>query len=55
VELQINDVVGKEIRRSKMHGPEFRIDRRDLSGGVYLFKLFSEGKLLGTDKLIITY
>ena len=54
LQLYIYDVFGKEMRKSEIQSTKFKIARENLPGEIYFFKIYSEGKILGTGKLVIT-
>jgi len=52
VELDLYDVYGRRVRNAKFE-QSIKIDRENLSGGVYFYKVTGEGSILATGKLIV--
>ncbi|MBI3502848.1 MAG: T9SS type A sorting domain-containing protein [Bacteroidetes bacterium] len=52
-EFVLYDAIGKEAAKISVAdgSKSFSFDRKNLAGGFYLYKLFSEGKVIGTGKL----
>ncbi|HET6990204.1 MAG TPA: zinc-dependent metalloprotease [Bacteroidia bacterium] len=51
-ELKLYDVLGNEIRDIDFSGKQFSIQRGELSDGVYLYQVISEGKIVLSGKLL---
>ncbi|MBA3971096.1 MAG: T9SS type A sorting domain-containing protein [Bacteroidetes bacterium] len=50
----IYDILGKEIRTiADITSHELTIDRNNIADGMYVYKLFNRGEVIGTGKLII--
>lgn len=50
----IHDMLGKEVKRVYPSSDNFRIDREEMSDGLYFFTLMDEHKIISKGKLIIT-
>ncbi len=51
--FKLYDVLGKEVQEFDVTGSKFKVDRGNLSEGLYIYKIFSLDKQLGIGKLII--
>jgi hypothetical protein len=51
--LIICDVLGNEIKKISFYGSEVKIDRENLTAGVYFYKIISDRKSIATGKIII--
>ncbi|MBI3500296.1 MAG: PKD domain-containing protein [Bacteroidetes bacterium] len=54
VQIKISDAIGKIILEKKLNSEKEIVNMSEVPAGIYFLKLFSEGKVLGTGKLIIT-
>ena len=50
--LEMFDVFGRKVRELKVTKNTFQIERENLPGGIYFYKIISENKIIGTDKLV---
>jgi uncharacterized repeat protein (TIGR01451 family) len=51
--FQLYDLNGRQVASYSFSGNEFQLDRGDLAEGMYLFKVHTDGQLMGTGKLVI--
>jgi len=51
--FQLYDLNGRLIDQYVFSGNQFKLNRRDLSAGMYLFKVLSAGRLVGNGKLSV--
>ncbi len=51
--FELFDVVGKRLVTENFSGKTFEFQRKSLPSGVYIFKISSDNKTLGTGKLVI--
>lgn len=51
--FQLFDMQGKQVATYPFSGNEFRLERGDLSSGMYLFEVTANGTSLGNGKLVI--
>ena len=52
-ELRIYNLQGKVIRSKQINTSRIQLKKGNLSPGIYICKVFGDGVLLGTQKLII--
>lgn len=53
VEFRMFDVAGRLIRTDRFRGNNYDFYRRSLPGGLYLYRMESEGKIIATGKVVI--
>lgn len=53
VEFRLFDVAGRLIRTDRFRGNNYDFYRRSLPGGLYLYRMESEGKIIATGKVVI--
>lgn len=53
VTLHVFDLTGRQVRREQFSGNQVQVNRNGLSAGTYVFRLESEGRLLGSGKMIV--
>jgi hypothetical protein len=53
VEFSVYDVTGKLVRTDRFRGNNYDFYRRSLPGGMYLYQMRSEGRVIATGKIII--
>jgi len=53
VEFRLYDVTGKLIRTDRFRGNNYDFYRRSLPGGLYLYRMESEGKIIATGKVVM--
>lgn len=53
ISLSLFDVTGRLLRREHFASPRFQFDRKGLPSGVYLFRLETDGRLIGNGKIIV--
>jgi len=51
--IQVFDATGKLVRSDGFSGKQYALHRRGLSGGLYFFQLYLDGKPAGSGKLVI--
>ena len=49
-----NSVGQLVLERNNLNGKSVTLERENLSNGIYLIQLFQDGKMLATDKLVIS-
>ncbi len=53
VEFSVYDVTGKLVRTDRFRGNNYDFYRRSLPGGMYLYQMRSEGRVIATGKVVI--
>ncbi len=53
VEFRLFDVAGRLIRTDRFRGNNYDFYRRSLPGGLYMYRMESEGKIIATGKVVI--
>ena len=53
VEFRLFDVAGRLIRTDRFRGNNYDFYRKSLPGGLYLYRMESEGKIIATGKVVI--
>jgi len=52
--FEMTDVLGKRVRSlSGITGKQFDVSRNDLQNGMYFYKIYADGTVIGTGKLIV--
>jgi uncharacterized repeat protein (TIGR01451 family) len=52
-DFELYDMLGKAVRKERFEGTSFEFHRKDLTAGIYVFKISSDGKPLSIGKLIV--
>ena len=52
LQFTLYDVTGREVRRINFTGNSFDLQRTDLTNGMYIYRIESNGTLLSTGKVI---
>lgn len=52
-QFSLYDATGRLVRSQKFKGRRFDFDRRDLPSGLFIFRIDSNGQLLGSGKLLV--
>jgi hypothetical protein len=53
LEFRMYDIFGKEVRKFKVEDQKFRLDRGNLSAGIYFYKITSGNETVCSGKLMI--
>lgn len=51
--LSIFDLTGRQVRRDQFAGNQVQVNRGNLSAGTYMFRIESQGRLVGSGKIIV--
>jgi hypothetical protein len=51
--LEIIDTYGRSVFRSDIHNGQITFHRNGLAPGLYLVLIMNEGKVIGTEKMIV--